>query len=285
VRVLGVPRALVLGGGGVAGIAWEIGVLLGLRDGGVDVTDADRLVGTSAGSAVAAQVLSGVPLEELFERQLSSALLDSEIRAELDPEQMMRDFGAALAGKQPGIEMYQAVGDLALQADTVTEPVRRAVIERRLPDHAWPDRDLRIAAIDAFSGEFRVFTRADGVQLVDAVAASCAVPGIWPPVTIDGSRYVDGGMRSTTNVDLAAGCDPVVVIGPSLVSMLASPDVVRGEEELRARASIVTITADERSLAALGTNPLDPAAARPAALAGRAQAAAHVDQVKAVWGG
>jgi NTE family protein len=159
------------------------------------------------------------------------------------------------------------------------------VIERRLPDHAWPDRDLRIAAIDAFSGEFRVFTRADGVQLVDAVAASCAVPGIWPPVTIDGSRYVDGGMRSTTNVDLAAGCDPVVVIGPSLVSMLASPDVVRGEEELRARASIVTITADERSLAALGTNPLDPAAARPAALAGRAQAAAHVDQVKAVWGG
>src|SRR6185437_2240482 len=91
-RVIGVPRALVLGGGGVAGIAWELGILLGLRDAGVDVTDADRIVGTSAGAAVAAQVLSGVPLEELYERQLSPALLVSEIRADLDPEQMMRDF-------------------------------------------------------------------------------------------------------------------------------------------------------------------------------------------------
>jgi NTE family protein len=283
-RALGVTRALVLGGGGVAGIAWELGVLLGLRDAGVDVTDADRVVGTSAGSAVAAQVLSGIPLEELFERQLSPALLDSEIRAELDPEQMVRDFGAALAGKQPGTEMYRAVGDLALRADTVDEPVRRAVIERRLPEDAWPYRDLWITAIDASTGEFRVFTRADGVDLVDAVAASCAVPGIWPPVTINGDRYVDGGMRSTTNQDLATGCDPVIVIGPSTASMLPSPDVVRGEEELRARASIVTITADEQSLAALGTNPLDPAAARPAALAGRAQAASHVDEVRAVWG-
>jgi NTE family protein len=197
---------------------------------------------------------------------------------------MMRDFGAALAGKQPGVDVYRAVGELALRADTVEESVRRAVIERRLPDHAWPYRDLWIAAIAARSGEFRVFTRDDGVEIVDAVAASCAVPGIWPPVTIDGERYVDGGMRSTTNYDLARGCDPVVVIGPSLVSMLPSPDVVRGEEELRARASVVTIAADEKSLAALGSNPLDPAATRPAALAGRAQAAAHVDEVKAAWG-
>jgi NTE family protein len=282
--MIGVSRALVLGGGGVAGIAWELGVLLGLRDGGVDVTDADRIIGTSAGSAVAAQALSGVPLEELFERQLSPALLDSEIHAELDPEKMMRDFGAALAGKQPGEDMYRAVGELALRAHTVEEPVRRRVIEARLPEHEWPYRDLWITAIDARSGQFRVFTKTDGVELVDAVAASCAVPGIWPPVTIDGERYVDGGMRSTTNLDLAAGCDPVVVIGPSLFSLLPSPDVVNGEETLRARASVVTITADEQSVGALGANPLDPAAARPAALAGRAQAAAHVDEVKAVWG-
>jgi NTE family protein len=282
--MIGVARALVLGGGGVAGIAWELGVLLGLRDAGVDVTDADRIIGTSAGSAVAAQVLSGAPLEELFERQLSPDLLDSEIRAELDPEQMMRDFGAALAGKQPGQDTYRAVGDLALRADTVEEAVRRAVIERRLPEPDWPYRDLWITAIEARTGEFRVFTKSDGVELIDAVAASCAVPGIWPPVTIGGERYVDGGMRSTTNFDLAAGCDPVVVIGPSLVSMLPSPHVVHGEAELRARASIVSITADEQSLAALGANPLDPAAARPAALAGRAQAAAHVEEVKAVWG-
>ena len=180
--------------------------------------------------------------------------------------------------------MYRAVGDLALRADTVGEPVRRAVIEGRLPEHEWPDRDLWITAIDARSGQFRVFTKADGVDLVDAVAASCAVPGIWPPVTIDGERFVDGGMRSTTNLDLAAGCDPVVVIGPSLVSMLPSPDVVRGEEDLRTRAAVVTITADEASLAAMGANPLDPATAdRPRWPVGR-RLRYMSNELKAVWG-
>lgn len=275
--------ALVLGGGGVAGIAWEIGVLLGLQEAGIDLTTADRFIGTSAGSAVAAQVLSGVPLDELYERQVSPALLDSEIRVDFDGEEMMRQFGHALAGKQPGPQMYRALGEYALRAETVAEPVRRAVIERRLPSHEWPDRDLRITAIDAHTGQFEVFSRTSGVALVDAVAASCAVPGVWPPVTVGERRYIDGGMRSTANLDLAIGCDPVVVVGPSLMSALAAPEVARGEDEVRAAATVVTITADDESLAALGANPLDPAAARPAARAGRAQAAAHVDEVTAVW--
>lgn len=277
-------RALVLGGGGVAGIAWELGVLLGLQDAGIDLTAADRLVGTSAGSAVAAQVLSGVPLHDLFERQLSPALLDSEIAAEFDPEELMREFGAALADKEAGPALFQALGEYSLRATTVAEPVRRAVIERRLPSHGWPERDLRIPAIDAFSGTFRVFTAASGVELVDAVAASCAVPGIWPPVTIGGSRYIDGGVRSVMNLDLAAGCDAVVVIGPTAELPFMAADVRAAEAEVRDAADVVTICADEESLAALGSNPLDPASARPAALAGRAQAAAHVDEVKVVWG-
>jgi NTE family protein len=276
---------LVLGGGGVAGIAWELGILLGLHDAGIDLTTADRLVGTSAGSAVAAQVLSGVPLDELFARQLSPELLDSELQVDFDPEAMVREFGTALAGKEPGTERCQAIGEYALRATTVAEPVRRAVIERRLPAREWPARDLRIATVDAHTGEFRVFTKDDGVALVDAVAASCAVPGIWPPVTIGESRYIDGGMRSGVNVDLATGCDQVVVVAPMPELPMASAEVRRGAEELRALASVVTITADPGSLAAMAANPLDPASARPAALAGRAQAAAHVDEVRAVWGG
>lgn len=276
-------RGLVLGGGGVAGIGWELGILIGLRDAGVDVTAADRLIGTSAGAAVAASVLSGRPLDDLFERQLSPALLDSEIKAEFDTQKMMLEFGAVLAGKSRGTEMLRAIGEYAMRAQTVAEADRRAVIERRLPTHDWPDRELLVTAIDAHTGEFQVFTRSSGVALVDAVAASCAVPGVWPPVAIGGRRYIDGGMRSTANIDLAAGCDPVIVVGPSLMAALGSPEVIRNEQQLRAGASVVTITANEESLTALGTNPLDPAAARPAALAGRAQAAAHVDEVKAVW--
>ncbi|HVW81305.1 MAG TPA: patatin-like phospholipase family protein [Mycobacteriales bacterium] len=278
-------RALVLGGGGVAGIAWELGILLGLHDAGIDLTGADRLVGTSAGSAVAAKVLGGVAVEKLYDGQLAPELLDSEIAADFDPEEMMREFGAALAGTEPGPAMFRKLGEYALRAQTVAEPVRRAVIERRLPNYSWPDRDLRVVAIDAISGVPQVFSRASGVDLVDAVAASCAVPGIWPPVTIGASRYIDGGMRSVTNLDEAAGCDRVVVISPTSELPFVPPDVRAAEDEVRRTAAVCTITADEESIAAMGANLLDPATARPAAQAGRAQAASHVAEVKAMWEG
>jgi NTE family protein len=278
-----VTRALVLGGGGVAGIGWELGMLQGFLDAGLDLGSADRLVGTSAGAAVAAQITSGYPLTNLYERQLSPDLLSTELAADLDPEEMMRELGTALAGKQPGTEMFQALGSYALRARTVPESVRRPVIERRLPSHDWPDRDLRIVAVDAMAGIPRVFTSADEVELVDAVAASCAVPGIWPPVTIAGSRYIDGGVRSGTNLDVAEGCDVVVVLAPMPELPFTAPDAVAGAERVRASSRVVAINADEHSLAEMGANPLDPASAKPSAIAGRAQAAAYIDEVRAVW--
>jgi NTE family protein len=278
-----VTRALVLGGGGVAGIGWELGVLQGLADAGVDLTAADRLVGTSAGSAVAAQVMSGFPLQGLYDRQLSSDLLSTELAADFDPEELMREFGRLYSEAKPGAELLRGLGTYALRARTVPESVRRPVIERRLPSHEWPDRDLRIVAVDAFAGTARVFTSADEVGLVDAVAASCAVPGIWPPVTIGDSRYIDGGVRSGTNLDLAEGCDVVVVITPMPELPFASPDAASGAERVRSIARVVTINADAESVAAMGANPLDPTTAKPSAIAGRAQAAAHVEEIKAVW--
>jgi NTE family protein len=276
-------RGLVLGGGGIAGIGWELGVLQGLADAGIDLTIADRLVGTSAGSAVAAQITSGFPLSGLFDRQLSADLLSTELAADFDPEELMREFGTLLADTAPGVDMFRALGGYALRARTVPQSIRRPVIERRLPSHEWPNRDLRIVAIDAMAGTPRVFTAADEVELVDAVAASCAVPGVWPPVSIGDSRYIDGGVRSGTNLDLAEGCDVVVVIVPMPELPFAAPDAVSGAERVRASSRVVTITADEHSVAAMGANPLDPASAKPAAIAGRAQAAVHVDEVRAVW--
>lgn len=281
-------RALVLGGGGVAGIAWETGFLLGLLDAGLDVTNADRIIGTSAGSAVAAQISSGRPLAELFALQVSPEGTKHEIAAEFDAEQMMAEFARILADVAPGVGMNRAIGAYALGATTVPEAVRREVIAARLPVHTWPDRDLRIAAVDAATGELRVFDKADKadkVDLVDAVAASCAVPGIWPPVTIGNSRYIDGGMRSASNSDLAAGCDDVLVISPMAELPMVAPEVTASVEDLMRTARVVTVGADEASLEAMGSNPLDPATARPSAEAGRAQAAAHVAEVAAVWGG
>ncbi|MET7990175.1 patatin-like phospholipase family protein [Amycolatopsis sp. NPDC005232] len=266
-------EALVLGGGGVAGIAWMTGLLAGLADAGRDVSGADLIVGTSAGSTVAAQIGSGLSLGELYVRQTDPARQSPEIPVEVDLEKFGEQFGAAVSAGSV-LEVRRAVGEFALSASTVPESRRRSVIEARLPSHEWPTRALAIVAVDAFSGEPRVFRNDSGVSLVDAVAASCAVPGIWPPVSIEGHRYVDGGVRSADNADYSAGYDRVLVVMP-----LGSADVFPTEKpfadvvaSLRAGgSSVAVVEPDEASLAAIGQNPLDPATRRPSAEAGRAQ--------------
>ncbi|MEU1705409.1 patatin-like phospholipase family protein [Streptomyces sp. NPDC005706] len=267
-------EALVLGGGGVGGIAWITGVLTGLADAGQDVTGADLLLGTSAGSTVSAQLGSGLGLAELYARQVDPALQSAEIMAEMDLEGFAAEIGAAASATASVPELRRAVGRAALAAPTVPEPRRRAVIESRLPSHGWPERALRIVAVDAESGEPRVFDKDAGVPLVDAVAASCAVPGVWPPVGIDGRRYVDGGVRSMANLDLVDDADRVVVIVPMGMTepFPSEQPVERSVRELRARGTeVVVVAPDEAARAAIGDNPLDPGTRGPAAEAGRAQ--------------
>jgi len=267
-------HALVLGGGGVAGIAWITGVVAGLADAGQDVTGADLIIGTSAGANVAAQIGSALPLEELFARQTDPALQAKEIPAELSLAQVAADWAEIMAGVTSAQDALRRAGAYALAARTVPEAERRAVIESRLPSHEWPSRRIVLVAVEAETGEAVEFDSESGAGLVDAVAASCAVPGVWPPVTIGGRRYIDGGVRSSDNADLADGSERIVVISPlGYDSPIQSPvplrDVVR---QLRARGAEVTvIVPDQASAAAMGANPLDPGTRVPAAEAGRAQ--------------
>ena len=276
-------RALVLGGGGVAGIGWETGVLFGLAETGIDVRAVDLVIGTSAGAATGAQLLSNAPLAELYDRLVFPPAEPTEIAAELDPEKMIAAWAALLGQHQPGADLRAAIGRYALTAPTVPERTRRAVIEARLPSHDWPQTPLQIVTVDASTGEVRLFTRDDGVPLVDAVAASCAVPGVWPPVTIDNRRYVDGGIRSSANADLAEGHDDVLVLAPVGDFLALEPAIDERLAQLEKTSRVVTIRPDEASLAAIGPNPLDPAAAGPAARAGRAQAATFAAEVRDLW--
>ena len=278
-------RALVLGGGGITGIAWEIGVLAGLAEAGVDLTGADLLVGTSAGSVVGAQLTSGADLEALFARQLEPPT--GEQAARMTRSALLRYGLAALRSRRDDVGFRRRIGALALAAEraglTATEQERLDVIGSRLVSREWPDRDLRITAVDAQSGEFRVLDRTSGVPLLQAVAASCAVPGVYPPVTIDGRRYVDGGMRSAANADLAEGHDRVVVLAPIPRGMgpLASVDAqVTGMV-----ARVAVVSPDDASRRAIGRNVLDPAARAGSARAGRAQVADVAAEVTEVWQG
>ncbi|BBX63087.1 hypothetical protein MSAS_22610 [Mycobacterium saskatchewanense] len=268
----------MLGGGGIAGIAWETGLLRGIGDESPEAArlllESDVLVGTSAGSAVAAQIGSGTALAELYDRQVAEA--SAEIDSGVDVDAITGMFLAAL--REPyddprdiTRQQMRRIGAVAVATETVAEPVRRAVIAQRLPSHDWPDRVLRVTAIDVGTGELVVFDRDSGVDLVDAVAASCAVPGAWPPVTIGGRRYMDGGVASPVNLGVAGDCDAAVVLVPSGADS-PSPFGDGPAAEISAfPGDTLGVFADQESLAAFGPNPLDPRCRVHSARAGRAQ--------------
>ncbi|MEU5906656.1 patatin-like phospholipase family protein [Micromonospora sp. NPDC047527] len=274
-------RALVLGGGGVTGVAWELGLLAGLAERGVDVSEADLVVGTSAGSVVGAQVCSGLPLEQLYEEQLAPP--SGERAARLGFAALARLVWAG-GRTRDAVRSRARIGAMAVAARTPSEASRRAVIEARLPVREWPARRLLITAVDASSGEFVVFDRDSGVSLVDAVGASCAVPGVWPPVTVGARRYVDGGMRSPVNADLAADAGRVLVIAPTSGAFGPMPRLSAQVAALRVAGSrVVVVTPDAAARTAIGRNVLDPARRAGSARAGRAQAGVVVDEVAALW--
>ncbi|SIM71844.1 patatin-like phospholipase family protein [Micromonospora cremea] len=274
-------RALMLGGGGVTGVAWELGLLAGLAERGVPVTEADLVVGTSAGSVVGAQVCSGVPLEQLYEAQLAPP--SGELAARLGLAVLARMMWAG-ARTRDAVRARARIGAMAVAARTPSEASRRAVIEARLPTAQWPARRLLVTAVDASSGEFVVFDNDSAVSLVDAVGASCAVPGVWPPVTIGARRYVDGGMRSVVNADLAADARRVLVIAPTSGAFGPMPRLSAQVAGLRAAGSrVVVVTPDAAARKAIGRNVLDPARRAGSARAGRTQAAVVADEVAALW--
>ena len=262
-------RALVLAGGGVTGVAWETGVLMGMLDAGCDVVaGVDLVVGTSAGSTVGAQILSGESLEASYARQIDDN--HAEISPQIDLELLALIFGELAAGGTSADEQRIRIGTLALQTPTVSEEIRRDVIKKRLPSHEWPTTPLVLTAIDARTGELVTWDAKSGIALIDAVASSCAVPSVWPCVSINGKKYYDGGLRNAANAFLATGHSEVIVIAPQTTGH--SPLIEEELRELRAAGSVVhLITCDAEAIEAMGPNSLDPRFRRPAAEHGRRQ--------------
>jgi NTE family protein len=247
-------------------------MLAGLAEQGIDLSTADLIIGTSAGSVVGAQLATGVDVEQRYAAQLADPT--GELAGSFGVSQLLR-YARALVGPQDPQKVRARLGRVALTGSTVPEAERLAVIRGRLPVHEWPERALRITAVDVHTGEFLVLDRDSGIGLVEAVAASCAVPGVWQPVTVGGRRLMDGGMRSPTNADLATDHRRVAVLAPVVRGFNAAGGVPRQVAELRAAgAEVMVASPDAAALAAIGRNTLDPARRAAAARAGRAQAAA-----------
>lgn len=300
--------ALVLGGGGAAGHAWTIGIIAGLGEAGVDMTQAaDLVIGTSSGATAAAQVRSGLSPAELLASVLSPPVPSAGKSREAPPSppslpmsrvfERMRAIGAAATS---AVDLQRAMGAFGLESDSIlgsdAAEQRRAMVAARLPSPEWPDRPMIVVAIDAQTGELAAFDCNSGVDLVDAVTASTALPGMAPTHNIKGARYINGGVRSTENADLASGYANVVVISPfgGRSGMLPAgqfeglrrlpewgTDLASQVEALRKQGSRVeVITPDTDSQAAMGTNQMDPATRIPAARAGFAQGKLEAARVR-----
>ena len=289
-------RALVLGGGGSAGNAWLIGVVAGLLEGGLDVTDADLVIGTSAGATAAVQV-TGASATGLCADILGAEPPPREARNSPDGARAravpavdhMERTGRIIAAAQDPADMRRRLGAAALELEAASDGSGqarwRAIVASRLPSQQWPEGPTLITAVDARTGEPVVFDRHSGVELADAVAASTA-SGVAYGIGDD--RYIDGGYRRNENADLAAGYAWVLVLSP-LGGRTRHPlewgtNLAAQVDELRAGGSRVeTILPDSASLDAFGTNLMDPTTRPPAARAGHEQGRAVAGQLEAFW--
>jgi NTE family protein len=289
-------RALVLGGGGSAGNAWLIGVIAGLFDAGLDVTEAELIIGTSAGSTAAAQITSATPTE-LLAAILAAAPQPRTGPVESDGGRVpigpvadhMERTSAIIAAAEDAADMRRRMGAAALEMDAASdgsgETRWRATVAARLPSQHWPQRRMLITAVDARTGEPVVFDRHSGVDLVDAVAASCASGFAY---SIGDSRYIDGGYRRNENADLAVGYGRVLVLSPfggrSRHPLEWGMQLAAQVDELRAGGSSVeTIFPDSNSEHMFGANAMDLSLRPPAARAGYDQGRALAEQLTEFW--
>ncbi|HEY5106020.1 MAG TPA: patatin-like phospholipase family protein [Caulobacteraceae bacterium] len=291
-------RALVLGGGGPVGIAWEAGLLAGLAQGGVDLAGADFIVGTSAGSFVGAQLAMGrsaadIAATIIAEADRPATAREGPVRPAPDLRVLFQKMQEAAAGVRDPVEVRREIGQFALAAETVDEQTFINSFGRSLSglaDDAWPKRPFACTAVDTRSGEFVVWDAAAKVGLARAVASSCSVPGIFPAITINGRRYMDGGMRSGTNADLAKGYDLTVVVAlrlPEDANAAAARRQAALDAEIQtlrdAGGRVELIVPDSASQQAFGSNLMDARKRPGAARAGLAQGAAMAEGLKSIW--
>lgn len=288
----GLGTTLSLGGGGVYFVAWQVTYLYELARRGVDLGGADRVVGTSAGSVVAS-VLGAGNLSRLHAElkllarlpRLMGALAPA---ADLEPSQLRaRDLFAVAPDADP--ERIREIGRAALAATGPGVGVMPRNIALLLGSRRWPSSTLHITCVDAYSGERCVVTRAAGVRVARAVAASSAVPGLFPPQPIGDRRCMDGGVSGTgTHLDLLAGSARAVVlgltdgVGETEGAMTVAPGSVERElDALRATGTEVMFRKPEAvDLETL----MDPTAVPQAMEMARRQAAADAGELHAFVG-
>lgn len=297
-------RAVVLGGGGPVGVGWELGLAAGLAKEGIQLAEADLVVGTSAGSLAGALLTSGedpIALVAEAEAMFEAGVGDSGVD-QVDMAGLAGLMEAMLGPETPGDapepteqERLAEVGAIALAADTIAEDVFVGSMGTVLSGKPWPAH-FACTAVDAATGEFQVWNEAAGAPLDRAVASSCAVPGMYPPITIGGKRYMDGGVRTMHNADLAEGHEAVLVVSVMMTQLPPGIEDARlsaffarqnaGIEHLRASGSKVEVIEPDvefLTLSGMGMALMDFTMVKAAADAGVRLGQQSAERLAAIW--
>ncbi len=284
-------NALVLGGGGALGVAWETGLLTGLRDAGVDPGAADLVVGTSAGSIVGTYVTAGKLDEGRAIQSQAGDPVITEMIADADVPNLLQVFARWAALPELTQESMAEIGQMALSSKTTTEDNWTSYFRDMVPVDEWPETPLKLTAVEAATGGFQVWDRDSAVPLHVAAASSCSVPGLFPPVTINGKRYTDGGVRSGTSADLATGYDSVLIIAPigggkdGIDPLLGRTARAEVDALLAAGSRVELVFPDEGSVEAIGVNRMDSSRRPQSIEAGMRQGKALAATVSGLWVG
>lgn len=245
--------AVVLGGGGLAGIGWTTGVLAALEEQGVlRLGSADRVIGTSAGAAVAAAVLQSGSAGAEFDRIVRKSRRGDEPAPAAALADVLPEVLAIHAGEDSMATKTERFTQLSRQRAGIDPALRRAAVAGRVRSETRPSDRLHITSLRT-DGSRTVFTSASGVGLVDALTASCAVPGLWPVARIGGKEHIDGGTFSLTNAELARRAEHVIVLRPT-------PELPQylTEERRETLEHATLIEPSERARAGFGPHPFDP---------------------------
>jgi NTE family protein len=273
-------RAIVLGGGGVTGIAWEVGVLVGLHAAGVDLS-ADAIFGTSAGSFVGVAIASG-NLDKMYAAQQASA--PEERTAKVSKRLFAAWTWAVIQGLGRPDRVGAGFGAVGRRfAPMISEDQRQRVVAGRLATTDWPET-LHVAATDAKTGVLQAFDRSCGYSLTDVVSASGAVPGISPAVRLGGREWIDGGMVSSANARLANGYERVLVLAPLPRGHGGIPSVAKDVKFLQRSAQVELVIPDSGSVAAIGSNIYHPDRRGDVVVAASRQGMLAAPRIAALWG-
>jgi NTE family protein len=281
---------LILGGGGIVGMAWELGVLAGVAEcSEFDPASSAVIVGTSAGSVVAAHVALGHDLDDLVERQRRPSGV-AGVPSPPPPRADRQNLGSStvpdeimqfITSTEGTLEQRNAaVGRLAREAHiALDEPTYIAGLRSMIGTDEWPDTDLRVTSVDCQTGSTMLWTRHDGIPLDRALATSCAAPGWFPAVEYHGRWYTDAP-RADFTIDLVheTGLDAIIFIGPYVAG---DPGMGRipGLVELTNHGVPVVEIRGGSSFAEVATELMDPRLSHRAVEIGLEDGLSHANQV------